>query len=317
MPDQPKPKRRLFQYSLRTLLVLVAAIGIVMATVVMPAVRQRQAVEQVQRFGGMIFYGYQYSPDGTEAPGNESAVPAWLRRTFGEDCFANVTGVVLDGSRVHDPGREFPFDADNSYGEILDALRRLPKLRRLRVERIPLAFLDLAKLSSSPNLEIPEVKSLAVENTDLPNVAHLSHLHELRLELKGSEIDGFGCLGALTDLEVLSLGNSRISDAGIADLSGLTKLSELDLPENTITDVGCDVISQFSNLTRLDLCGAQITDVGLAKLGALRELRWLNLSDAQITDAGLQQLGLMMQLIKLTLRAYPRTPAVRNATIAN
>ena len=107
MPDQPKPKRRWFQYSLRTLLLLVAALGIVMATFVMPAVRQRRAVERIKQISGSVAYDYQFHSDGSFAWNGKPAGPNWLFAIIGDDFFISVVKV--------DFGPGDPFGHERNY----------------------------------------------------------------------------------------------------------------------------------------------------------------------------------------------------------
>ena len=92
MTDQPpKPKRRLFQFSLRTLLILVTlAAGLLMAwrVYVEPYRRQRETMALVKELGGE----YKTEPGG----------PAWMRDWFGADNFQNIVEISLSFARVSD-----------------------------------------------------------------------------------------------------------------------------------------------------------------------------------------------------------------------
>ena len=74
--DQPttsNPRRRWFQYSLRTLFVLVTVLCVWLAVTVERVRKQREAVEAIEALGGQVYYEYQ-SSGGQEPPG-----PKWLR----------------------------------------------------------------------------------------------------------------------------------------------------------------------------------------------------------------------------------------------
>ena len=84
---------RWFQYSLRTLLLvmLMASVGMSWFAVKMQWVRrQREAVEVITRLGGFVTYDWRSDGSGLEPPG-----PAWLRNLLGEDFFGEVVEVLL------------------------------------------------------------------------------------------------------------------------------------------------------------------------------------------------------------------------------
>jgi hypothetical protein len=107
-PAQPKPRRRWFQYSLRTLflLTLLASIGLSWFTVRMQrARRQKEAVEEIQRLDGAVQYDYEVQQSGNRLPGAVPPGPAWLRSLLGDDVFAAVVYVYFPSS-VTDAGLE-------------------------------------------------------------------------------------------------------------------------------------------------------------------------------------------------------------------
>src|SRR5687768_10143976 len=91
-----KPKRRWFQFSLATLLLLTLACAVVLGLWVAPAARERRAVEFVEGLGGHV----EYADEGDEA----ALAPAWLRKWLGPDYFQSVRGVALYHTQVSDAG---------------------------------------------------------------------------------------------------------------------------------------------------------------------------------------------------------------------
>ena len=65
-----KPRRRWFQFSLRTLMVLVTVLCVWLGLVSERARKQREAVAAIEALGGWVWYDYQNS--GQEPPG-----PKW------------------------------------------------------------------------------------------------------------------------------------------------------------------------------------------------------------------------------------------------
>jgi hypothetical protein len=108
----------------------------------------------------------------------------------------------------------------------------------------------------------------------------------------------------LTDLKVLGLTNSSVTDAGLKQLLRLKRLEELYLqcefvPNQAalITDAALQHLKQLSRLTHLYLEDADITDRGLAVLSEMTQLKQLSLFGTEITDAGLP---LLRKLTNLT-----------------
>ena len=107
MTLNPQPRRRWFQYSLRTLLLFMLLVSIGMSWVavrIQRARRQREAVEAIQKLGGLVRYDYQVQQSGNPLPGAGPPGPAWLRNLLGEDIFARVVGVSFASSSVTDAG---------------------------------------------------------------------------------------------------------------------------------------------------------------------------------------------------------------------
>ncbi len=116
MNETTTPRRRWFQYSLRTLLLVMLLVSIGMswfAVKVQKARRQRTVVEAIKKLGGEVKFDYEY---GDQLPGN-SADPGWFRNLLEEDFFATVVYVSFIDSRVTD--------------DDLESLKELTQLRGL------------------------------------------------------------------------------------------------------------------------------------------------------------------------------------------
>ena len=92
------------------------------------------------------------------------------------------------------------------------------------------------------------------------------------------------------NLTSLNLGNTGITNAGLAKLESLSNLTSLGLDWcKEITDAGLVEIAKLINLTSLNLWGTEITDAGLVEIAKLTNLTSLDLWRTEITDAGLAQ----------------------------
>ena len=103
--DQPtpsKPRRRWFQFSLRTLFVLVTVLCVWLAVTVNRARKQREAVAAIEAVGGLVTYEYQYDSSDTFSATAKPPGPEWLRELVGEEYFVSVTFVGLQNTQVTD-----------------------------------------------------------------------------------------------------------------------------------------------------------------------------------------------------------------------
>src|ERR1700674_3567123 len=98
----PKPRRRWFQFSLRTLMLLMVVISVglgFMGRKLQRVREQRQTVAAIQKLGGVVAYTYPASLFGggsSDAPPG----PAWLTKMLGDDFW----GIVDDISIPNDGG---------------------------------------------------------------------------------------------------------------------------------------------------------------------------------------------------------------------
>jgi hypothetical protein len=106
MPDAPKPKRRWYQFSLRTLLIFVTLSACAcswFAVKMQQARKQRQAVQAIKKLGGTVRYDYELN---VAAPNPTPPGPVWLRKCLGADFVANVAEVIFSGAQITDADLE-------------------------------------------------------------------------------------------------------------------------------------------------------------------------------------------------------------------
>ena len=262
-------KRRWFQFSLRTLLVVVLLAGCGMGWLSMKAEtgrRQKAAVEAIVESGGVVTYDYEQDSSGNWVRNAAPPGPKWLQSLLGVDCFQSVHTVFC-----------------NQHG--------------------PMAAADFRCLKDLKGLKI----LFADGQRGIPAVAFnyfgdLSELQALRLDdpaLSDSEI---GFVRGLAHLKVLGIRNSRVTDAGLQFLRGLTQLEEVDLTGTQIGDAGLDQLSGLGKLKRLDFSDTRVTDRGLRCLSGLNQLDTLNLDGTEVKGPGLVYLKGLRQLRTLYLR---------------
>ena len=108
-------------------------------------------------------------------------------------------------------------------------------------------------------------------------------------------------LEALPRLQQLDLDSTAVGDAGLEHLEGLTQLQHLGLYRTKVSDAGLKHLQGLRQLRYLDLGGlTKVTDAGLAQL-PLTQLQWLSLNETKVSDAGLQHLKRLTRLQDLLL----------------
>ena len=237
----PKRRRsRLLRYSLRSLFVATAVIGVLLAMYVVPAERQRRAVAVIEDAGGHVFYGYDL--EGQEMP--------WLGRMLGRDYAAESHDAWLVGET------DAPFIAacqlrtlrgiNLMHGDAPDSrlllLADLKDLRELHLQRAAVTDDGLALLAGMVHLEVLLLDECPITDKGL---GHFRTLRSLRaLGLSGTSITDAGMcvLAKLPNLEVLSINETVVSDDGLAELHSCDKLMVLTIWNTSTTERG---ISRF------------------------------------------------------------------------
>ena len=197
MATTPKPRRRWFRFSLRTLLVLMllACIGMGWLGVKMQQVRrQRDAVAAMERLGGVVHWVHDYPDVGLQGK-------AWLRQLLGDDFFAHPDIVEIRNDAA------------------IECLKE--------VSQAPTLILSGRRITDAELGHLKGVKDLqAIHFIDTPQVTNdgLRHLKELTqltaLALNGSQITDAGLehLKRLTQLRRLGLSDTQVSDSGVSRL---------------------------------------------------------------------------------------------------
>lgn len=191
MPDsQPaatKHKRRWFQFSLRTLLVLLTLSCAWLGVVVNRVNRQRAAVQVVERLGGNPEYG--------DAPVDESWAVGKLRNWLPRDYFDHVVAIDFNGTQVSDAG--------------LVHLKGLTTLEWLNLSGTQVTDAGLTHVKGLTTLKWLSVGDTRVTDSGL---VHLEDLTALKfLDLDGTQVTDTGLvhLKRLRVLEWLRLANTQ------------------------------------------------------------------------------------------------------------
>ena len=180
---QPKPRRRWYQFRLRTLLVVVTLAGCGLGWLgikVLEARQQQAAVAAIENLGGHVRYDYEFTTIGGRELVDEPPRPAWLRALLGDDFFRSVVEVDLSETRA--TAADF------------ERLKSFDKLKGFWAYRTQLGNADLEHLRGLTQLETLDLRQTQVSDT------------------------GLECINPLTQLKSLSLAGTDVTDAGVAKL---------------------------------------------------------------------------------------------------
>ena len=200
-----KPKRRFFQFGLRTLLLFMLVVCVTLGWKVERARKQREAVSWIQQSGGTVIYDYEILRSVRNGRSHSKVAsnpkpsppgPKWLRELVGIDFVDDVVMVFLDhGGKITD----------------VTPLAGLKNLERLDLCQSPVS--DLTPLAGMKNLQ--------------------------SLWLSESQVSDLTPLAGLKNLEWLILRLTQVSD--LTPLAGLTNLVYLDFRGTQVSDVHGDV----------------------------------------------------------------------------
>jgi hypothetical protein len=191
---KPKRRRRWYQYSLRTFLLLITIFAIWFGYLANEARKQRQAVAWVHDMGGMLGYDYELDEDGGFKEDAKPPGPNWLRGTLDVNFMADVVWVDLYDTQVSD----------------VKPLAGLQNLEHLYLSGTPVS--DVTPLAGLKNL-----KWFSLTNTEVGDVTPLACLQNLQvLYLTNTPVSDVTPLVELEKLRVLSLVRTQVSEKQVA-----------------------------------------------------------------------------------------------------
>jgi hypothetical protein len=161
-----------FQYSLRSLLLLVVAVAIPcswFATEMQQATKQHEAVQAIETVGRAVRYDFEtWDPfrDPFAAP-VELPYPAWLRKLLGDDFCASIRFANLANTQITDAG--------------LVHLQGLSQLQGLDLSGTKVTDAGLAHLQGLRKLEVLLLINTQVTDAGLMHLQGLSRLQEVDL----------------------------------------------------------------------------------------------------------------------------------------
>ena len=183
---KPKPKRRWFQYSLRTLLICVTLFAIAcswFAVKMRQAKRQEAAVGELKKLGCSVKYGVEVSRRGY-ARINKPNVPQWLLNLLGIDFFCHVShvseekGKMTDDAMAHLNGLTHLQSLFLANAQITDAgLENIKDLTQMKIFRI-----------WPDDMILQQPGGVRITDAGLANFKRLTQLIEIHIERAESTV---------------------------------------------------------------------------------------------------------------------------------
>lgn len=277
-------KRRWYQFSIRSVLVLMTLAAISFGFWVSGVHRKHQALSAMRELKARIEFAQTRKSRFGEA---------WRRALKLVDKeYASEPVAISSLPRT----KPFPNDA------AVQSLADLPTLKQLTLQFTATGDEGMPYLRRLKNLEWLDLQRSQADDRALANVGGLSHLR--LLNLSGTAVSDAGMhwlknLGQVTDV---FLSGTRVGDESLRIIAGLPELQHLSLSKTRVTGNGFAQIAECPLLTSLDLSGAALTDEGLMNLPRAPRLQSLKLNDTAITDEGVARLGRLTALQTLELR---------------
>lgn len=198
---------------------------------------------------------------------------------------------------------------DNVTDKGLAKLSRLKSLTKLVIWHSNLTISGLAQLNSRSNLTELDVTDVRRQGAVL-DLSGLNNLEELTLMFPRESDDAFidadlKCLAGLKKLKHLEVGprTRKFSDLGLSYLAGLTEMGLLDVGGSGVTNEGIKYLTNMKKLYHLTITGGwdmnkrafisggNITEEGLRYLGQIKSLMYLNIAaDKDFSPAAVRRL---------------------------
>jgi hypothetical protein len=254
---------------------------------------QREAVAAIEAAGGTVNYDWEWTWESRHVGGS----PGWLRRQLGPGFFEKARMVAMhkadDAVMTHIgrlPHLQVLMDWDSRVTDKgLAEIRGLQDLRWLEVNSAGVTERSLAIVGECTRLESLQL-NLKIHDLNLSFLRRLPSLEELHLRDRKAVACDLSPIGSLTRLKDLGLGMD-IDDGQVtalmASLAAPSQLEILDLGHTRITDRALPTIVPLANLRELYLNNTAITDAGLGDLAALKHCQRLGIGRTNVTSDGI------------------------------
>jgi hypothetical protein len=316
--ESPKPRRRWFQFSLRTLLVVTVLFSFTAAWYgnnYLRIKRQREATSVCLSHGCYLSYSEPSKGEDIReyAPFASAAIPAKPVHTtnsriwefmFGDDNGDQLKLITIDVDQdskkvAIDSFKQFPnlkfirLNGKLADGKLLrQIVNNVPRLEMLALYEGDFNAEDIQALRNLKNLRHLDLVSRSFDDDKIKHLSELENLTHLTFNITKITSKGMEQVALLEHLEFLEFAMAgKIDDTAISKLTGLKQLRKLWLQNASITDLGLADLGQLPELEELRLHGCgNIEGSGFAKFDNSKKLKNLFMWSARFNDAGLKKL---------------------------
>lgn len=288
-----KPKRRWFQYSLRSLFLLATVCAVVCGLVVhkLRVDQDRRKIRlEFRRLGGDARWdtAHWWSLDPTVGDFTPNDYFHLNRSWKG----GGITDTDLRQLEPHLRGIKYLFlDGSDVTDESLELLERMPDLRLLYLGSTAVTDVGLHHLAHLPQLEELNLHAAGIPDRDISWLARACTRHDLKTKVVSKVTDeSLKYIGRLHTVRQLGLGMTDVNGSGLIYLKSLPALEVLNLDSTLVMDKALGHLQSLPRLRVLDLSATCITDAGLEKLHGLKGLESLWLKGTNVSDAGAARL---------------------------
>lgn len=154
-------------------------------------------------------------------------------------------------------------------------LARLPNLQRIYLSDTSVSDAGMAHLATMDRLLQLALANTRVTGSGVSRLERLASLERLWLDSTKLGDDGVEMIArSFPRLEILFIGQTEVTDAGVAEIARLSNLAVLSLENTPVTDASVPILAGLGSLRRVNLRGTAVTPVGIETLSTQRpELR--------------------------------------------
>ncbi len=218
--------------------------------------------------------------------------------------------LVLDGTSITDAGlaelhslshlRDLSLFDTAITGVGIGNLGPLPNLESIELGGSATTGADLALLSRFPKLHTVRLGRAQLTDEGVKVLSTLKNIVSMNT-IDDVGLDELVRIGNLSQLRQVSVLGKSCNDACLEPLANLTNLTVLGLFWTSVTDAGLARLSVIApQLVGLNVCVGDVTDAAAKHLAALPQLKAVSLYQTRITAAGVAELQAALPDCKIT-----------------
>lgn len=283
-----RPRRRWFQFSLRSLLVVMLLLPMVLGVYARyraESQRQWRLVNELKAAGGM--FDWEIADQGK--PEFEQGAFLQWQKWLGIDLPQGL--------------KSFTIFKSVEPGVPLANLGEFPQLESVVLCDGTATDKDLAILAKLPRLRFLRVDSDHITDQGIAALEGCTNLHDVAIE--GNQLTGKGLavVANLPNLKGMYWDSELTTDGDLECLQNKLKLEELYLRGNTLQDAGLEAVCTCTNLERLTFMYGEFSGPAMRSLEQLQKLKYLKLFEVSFPRESVASLAKLPHLEGLYLSA--------------